>query len=127
MSKNIMSSGTDILTVNNKNVVLFAFLAAIILNVVPMEIVGPFLILLIGLAIGVLLISLFAPENFSFLINFYIIALGTRALLSFLFYLASFIAANNNTPGFFFSNDGWCYSQQGWQICQFAERGIRIV
>jgi len=40
--------------------------------------------------------------------------------------MLSFVAKGNYSPGFIFPNDGWSYSQQGWQICRFAERGIKV-
>src|SRR3990167_4789916 len=70
--------------------------------------------------------ALFVPEDFNFLTGLYSMGLILRALLSFSFYIFSFAFSNICKPGFFFMNDGWAYSEQGWQIYRFAERGIKI-
>jgi len=99
---------------------------ALILNTIPMHGLSPILIMLFGIILGILLITLFAPEDFNFLLHVYLIGFILRIFLSFLFYIASFAVKNQYNDGFLFINDGWAYSHQGWRIHQFAERGIKI-
>jgi len=94
---------------------------ALILNTIPMHGLSPILIMLFGIILGILLITLFAPEDFNFLLHVYLIGFILRIFLSFLFYIASFAVKNQYNDGFLFINDGWAYSHQGWRIHQFAE------
>ncbi|MFC1623855.1 glycosyltransferase family 39 protein [Candidatus Omnitrophota bacterium] len=123
-----MKFGISALTINDKHFVflLLAIMVAVALSVLPFPAVSPVLILLFGIWIGVLIVSIFAPDDFKYLLNIYLFGFGLRAFLSFLFYISSFVLKSNYSPGFIFPNDGWSYSVQGWEILKFAERGIKI-
>jgi len=97
------------------------------LSFASMPILSPILIVLLGVVFGLLIIATFASEDFNFLVNIFLIGVTLRIFLSYLFYSTSFLVKSVYlSPGFLFVNDGFCYSQQGWQICQFAERGIKV-
>ena len=96
------------------------------LAILPFSAVSPLLILLLGVMSGIFIISIFALEDFNFLLPLYLIGFGIRVFLSFLFHIFSFVVPGNRSPGFLFLNDGWAYSQQGWRIFKFAERGIVV-
>jgi len=99
---------------------------AVFLSIMPLSGSAPILIVLSGLLLGIVIVSIFAPDDFNFLLHLFLIAFGVRIFLCFLFYNLSFVLPDYLSPGFFPSNDGWSYSHQGWQLCQFAERGIVI-
>lgn len=105
--------------------IFFAIAAVVIFNVIPMSVLSPILIILIGLAVGIAIICIFIYDDIKYLLNIFLIGFGIRIFLSFFGYISSFLIPNG-TPGFLFSNDGWLYSDQGWQICKFFERGIKI-
>jgi len=105
--------------------IFFAIIAIFLFNAMPISVLSPILIILIGLAIGIAIIYIFAYGDASYLLNIFLIGFSLRIFVSFLCYIISFLIPNW-TPGFLFSNDGWLYSDQGWQICKFAERGIKI-
>lgn len=115
-----------LLAVKNKNFIILAIAAILFINIIPITALSPVLILLFGITAGLVIISIFAPEDFNFLLRIYLLGFLTRVFLSFLFYLLSFIFKGDYSPGFLFSDDGWGYSEQGWQLAQFAERGINI-
>ncbi len=123
-----MSFGINALTIKDRNSILLLIIGGIILlNIIPMPVLSPIMILLLGLMAGILIIFIFVPEDFNFLLKIFLIGFSIRAFLSFLFYILSFVFENKyRSTGFFFPNDGWLYSEQGWQIYRFAERGIRI-
>ncbi|MFA4991127.1 MAG: hypothetical protein WC569_00915, partial [Candidatus Omnitrophota bacterium] len=103
-----------------------AVIGAVLFALMPMSVSSPLLIILLGAAIGMLLISVFAPEDFNFLFAVFLAGLAIRASLALLFYYLSFVFVGDYSPGFLFQNDGWPYSQQGWAISKFAERGIKV-
>lgn len=122
-----MNSGINAVTINNKKFIILLIIGSVLfLNIIPISILSPILILLFGIVLGLLIISTFAPDDFNFLLNFFLIGLVARVLLSLLFYFLSFVIPGHISPGFIFSDDGWCYSEQGWEIYKFAERGVRI-
>lgn len=113
-------------TRDKRFVFLFIIGGALFLNYVPMSVLSPILILLLGVFSAILIISIFAPEDFKFLFGFYLLGFVVRIFLSFLFYIVSFTIKSNYSPGFLFPNDGYTYSLQGWEIFKFAERGIKL-
>ena len=122
-----MSYGTGAQLSKDKNIILWTGLAiAVFLPFMPMSVMSPLLILLFGVATGIIVISIFAPDDFNFLSNVYFAGFGIRVFLAFFFYILSFILRGDFSPGFLFDNDGWPYSQQGWEICKFAGRGIKV-
>jgi len=121
-----MNSGTTVLKTENKNLIFIIAAGVLLLNILPMSVLSPILLVLVGIALALFIIFIFAPDDFRFLFNVYLAGFFIRIFLSFLFYVTSFIAKGEYSPGFLFMNDGWCYSRQGWQICKFAERGIRV-
>lgn len=122
-----MSFGINAVTVNNKNFIILLIIGLVLfLNIIPMPIISPVLILLLGIMLGLLIISTFAPDDFNFLLKFFLIGLAARVFLSLFFYILSFIITDHISPGFIFSDDGWCYSEQGWEIHKLAERGVKI-
>ncbi len=131
MRSNIVKSGEDAALIINapaKKIYLAVLAAAgaAVLGLMPLGGLCPVLIVLSGLALGILIISLFAYDDFNFLFVFYSIGFLLRIFLSLLFYAASFVFYNEARPGYFFANDGWLCSMQGWQICKFVQRGIQI-
>jgi hypothetical protein len=105
---------------------IFLIIAGVILlNIVPAPVLSPIFIMIAGAALGILTISIFAPEDFNFLLKIFLIGFGIRVFLSFTFYILSFVM-KDSFPGFLFQNDGRAYSEQGWQISEFAKRGIKI-
>lgn len=123
-----MNYGISAPKIIDKNIIfIFLLIGGIIfLNMVPFSALSPILILLLGIMLGLLIISIFAYDDFDFLFGFYLLGFGARIILSFLFYVVSFVLKSNYSPGFIFPNDGWCYSEQGLYISKFAERGIGI-
>ena len=122
-----MNFGINALTIRDRNFIILLIIGVLVSNIIPMPVLSPILIILFGLMLGILIIFIFAHEDFNFLLNIFLIGLLIRIFLSFLFYLSSFIfRSSQKSRGFLFSNDGWLYSEQGWQISRFAERGIRI-
>ena len=127
----MMDFKINTIIIQKRNFIIFAIAGILFLNIVPFPALSPILILLFSLISGVLIISIFAPEDFNFLLNLYLIGSFLRFFLGFVFYIFSFIFKNqmyslDDSPGFLFPNDGWSYSQQGLQIAKFAERGIEI-
>lgn len=116
------------LIIKQKSFILFFFIAGgvLLLNYAPLSASSPILILMIGIVFGALFISIFAPEDSIFLFNLFLIGFAIRAVLSYLFYTLSFMLKSNFSPGFLFPNDGFAYSQQGWQIARFIEKGIMV-
>lgn len=121
-----MNSGISVAQIRDKGRIFLLIAILFVAGIMPMHLLSPVLIVLFGVMLGILIISVFSPEDFNFLFAIYAIGFGARLFLSFLFYIYSFILRGNNSPGFIFPNDGWAYSQQGWQIFKFAERGIKI-
>ena len=121
-----MNCGINALTMKDKNAGFLIIAGIIFINIVPFSISSPILLLLFGVMLGLLIIAIFVPEDFNFLFGFYLIGFGIRAFLSFLSYNVSFFLKGNYSPGFILPNDAWSYSQQGWQIARFLERGIRV-
>ena len=126
-----MNSGTSVLTKKDKRPIFLTIIGVLFLNIMPMPVLSPVMIALFGLMLGILIIFVLVPEDFNFLSKFYFIGFGLRIFLSFFLYILSFVftfttVGGHKSPGFFFQNDGWLYSVQGWQIFKFAERGISI-
>lgn len=121
-----MNSGISVILIKDNRRIFLLIAALFVFSIMPMYLLSPILIILLGLMLGVLIISVFSPSDFNFLVNIYIVGFAVRIFASFLFYVISFVFKRNDSPGFLFSNDGWSYSQQGWQICKFAERGIKV-
>lgn len=122
-----MNFGISALTIRDRNFIILLVIGVLILNIIPMPVLSPILIVLSGVMLGILIIFIFAHEDFNFLLSIFLIGFLIRIFLSFLFYFSSFIFRRNDSDlGFLFLNDGWLYSKQGWQISRFAERGIRI-
>ena len=120
-----MNSGIGVTQISDKGRIFLLIAILFIPVIMPMHILSPILIILAGLMLGVLIVSVFSPSDFNFLFSIYAIGFAVRIFASFLFYVTSFVFKGYR-PGFFFSNDGWSYSQQGWQICKFTERGIKV-
>lgn len=126
-----MKFGISVLTSEDKRPVFLIIAGILLLNVIPMPALSPIIIALFGLIAGIFVVTLFAPDDFRFLFNLFLIGFTLRIFLSFFFYILSFsfnLDSQNiySSPGFLFQNDGWLYSVQGWQIFKFAERGIQI-
>jgi len=115
----------------NRRPVFLAIIGVLLLSIIPMPALSPIIIVLFGLILGIFMVSVFAPEDFRFLFNLYLVGFTLRIFLSFFFYILSFsfnLDSQNvhKSPGFLFQNDGWLYSIQGWEIFKFAERGIYL-
>lgn len=110
----------------NKKQLFMGIILAVLLAVTPIAMFSPFLIILSGILLAICIITVFAPEDFKFLLTIFLAGFLLRVFLASMFYHASFFVRNGINPGFIFSNDGWCYSEQGWQICKFMERGIKV-
>ncbi|MFC1621045.1 glycosyltransferase family 39 protein [Candidatus Omnitrophota bacterium] len=106
--------------------IFFLIAGVVLFHILPSHIFSPIFIFVLGLALGLLMITILAPEDFNFLFKLYMAGFFLRVLLSLLFFNLAFIFKGDESNGFFFSNDGWCYSEQGWQLYQFAQRGIYI-
>ena len=121
-----MKFGIEAIEIKNKKLLFMGFIGIIFLPIIPLPILSPILLALLGVMLGVFVIAIFAPEDFKFLLNIFLTAFILRIFLSFAFYIFSFVLKGNYSPGFIFPNDGWCYSEQGWQIYKFIERGIVV-
>jgi hypothetical protein len=121
-----MSIVTAKLTVKDKNLIFLSIAGIMFLNILPVPILSPILILLFGAMLGISIIFIFVHDDFNFLLKLFLIGFAIRVFLSFFFYILSFVFKGNYSPGFLFSDDGWGYSVQGWEIYKFAERGIKI-
>lgn len=121
-----MNFGINAAIIENRKTIFLAMAGILFLNILPMSALSPVLILLFGIIAGIFIIFILAPEDFRFLFNLYMVSFFIRVFLSYLFYYLSFVFGNKYTEGFLFTNDGWSYSLQGWQILKFAERGIKI-
>ena len=121
-----MNFGINAPIAKDRNFIFLLIVGVIFLNMLPVPVLSPILILLLGIMLGLFIIFIFAHEDFKFLLSIFLIALLSRVFLSFLFYIFSFITESNNNSGFFWVNDGFSYDVQGWEIFRFAERGIKI-
>ncbi len=122
-----MSFGINAQIIKDKNPVFWMITAGVLfLTFMPMPLISPLLILLLGILAGLSIVAMLAPDDFNFLFGLYLAGFAIRAFLAFFFYVMSFIFMADHSPGFLFQNDGWPYSQQGWQIYKFAERGIKV-
>src|SRR3989338_8955749 len=92
---NIMSFGINALTIKDRNFLLLLIIGGVILlNIIPMPVLSPIMIILLGLMAGILIIFIFVPEDFNFLLKIFLIGISIRAFLSFLFYILSFMVKN---------------------------------
>ena len=114
------------MTIKDRNTIFLVIVGIVFINIIPFSILSPILVLLFGVTLGLLIVAIFVPDDFNFLFGFYLIGFGIRVFLSFLSYNVSFFLKGNYSPGFIFPNDAWSYSQQGWQIAKFLERGITV-
>lgn len=122
-----MNVGIDVVTIKGNRINFLLLMAISLCSIfMPLPLLSPILILLFGIMLSILVISVFAPEDFRFLFNIFLLGFFVRAFLSFWFYIVSFTIKTNYSPGFFFPNDGYAYSLQGWEILRFAERGIEL-
>jgi len=121
-----MNSGISVTQIRDKGHIFLLIAMLFVAGIMPMYLLCPILIVLFGLMLGILIISVFSPEDFNFLFTIYAIGFVVRIFASCFFYIFSFTLRGNHSPGFIFPNDGWSYSQQGWQIFKFAERGIKV-
>ncbi|MDP8230790.1 MAG: glycosyltransferase family 39 protein [Candidatus Gorgyraea atricola] len=122
----MMDFKINAIIIEKRSFIILTIVGSLFLNFIPLPALSPILIVLFGLLLGIFIIAIFAHEDFNFLFNLFAIGFILRLFLSFLFYMMSFVFKGDYSPGFLFANDGWSYSRQGWQICRFAERGIRV-
>ncbi len=108
----------------NQKFLLFALFIALFPSLIPLAVIAPWLIALLGLAVGILIINFIEKEeDREFLLKLFIYAYLLRILLAFILHIGSLHWEFN--PGFFI-DDGWGYSENGKLIAGRLERGLPI-
>jgi hypothetical protein len=116
---------TDIGIKKNQYIYLvFAFLAVFVLFYLPMAVAAPIFVVLIGLGMGILLISFLGPaQDRRFLYNLYAAAFLSRVLIAALLYL---VTLHWDRHEGFFIDDGWPYHLNGWMIARRILNGTML-
>ena len=104
--------------------VCFGILFGVLLALLPREIVAPFGIFILGLLLGLLLISHYEQSEGKRLMALFLSAYGIRTFLSVFFYLVSFFYQDSLHFGFLFINDGWAYHEDASRMVGMRNFGF---
>lgn len=113
------SNGGDIAFETYINKILFtgsAFLFAYLLFLMPIEVLAPLIIILLGISLAIIVIIMVEPENFRFLFSLFMLSFGIRVFIALVVFLLSY--QYGVTEGFLFKGDAHCYSERAWYAAQ---------
>ena len=105
---------------NNKTILFLSLLTALIVAIVPMALISPLLIVLVGTLIGLLIYFKKESEENIFLSSIFSLSFISRIVISLFFYNFVFIHKGTGLIG-----DGWSYSENGGYILQMWLSGMR--
>ncbi|MFH1478578.1 MAG: glycosyltransferase family 39 protein [Candidatus Omnitrophota bacterium] len=108
----------------DKTSIITGVVIAFLISFLPLEATSPFVIICLGLSIGMFLIFLNSDyKNFNFLLTLFIVAFLLRILVSLCLYNLVFLY--KGTGGLL--GDGWAYSENGYEIVKMWKAGITNV
>ena len=111
-------------------VIFFGLLAVLFPSLIPLPMLSPWMVLFLGLIIGMLIISFMEEEDRRFLFIIFTTSYFVRIFLAFFFHLITlnwqYVAGASRGFNGFFIGDGCGYSENGWTIANRIAKGLPV-